>query len=103
VLNLFATSVVTAAAFDAARVVSGSAGGPRAEAVAERHVRALLGRYEERGDLSFEWRYPDTGGDGRPDVVELRVVATHPTRLSRLGLPFSQVDRTVRVRLERPQ
>jgi hypothetical protein len=103
VLNLFATSVVTAAAFDATRVVSGSAGGPRAEAVAERQVRALLGRYEERGDLSFEWRYPDTGGDGRPDVVELRVVATHPTRLSRLGLPFSQVDRTVRVRLERPQ
>jgi hypothetical protein len=101
VLNLYATSVVSAVAFDAARVVSGSDGGADAEAAAERQARALLGRYEERGELSFHWRYPSTDGDARPDVVELRVIATHPTRLSRLELPFSRVDRTVRVRLER--
>ena len=42
VLNLYATSVVTAVAFDAARVVAGSEGGRAAEVVAEREARAVL-------------------------------------------------------------
>jgi hypothetical protein len=91
VLNLYATSVVTAAAFDAARVVAGADGD---EAAAERQARELLDGYAP-DELSFEWR---TG----PDVVELRVVARHPTSLLPAGIvPFQEVDRTVRVRVER--
>jgi hypothetical protein len=102
VLNLYATSVVTAVAFDAARVVAGSDGGRAAEEVAEGQARAALGRYEEDGDLDFAWRYVSTDGDGVPDVVELRVVAVHPTALlAHLHVPFQRVDRVVRVRLER--
>jgi len=101
VLNLYATSVVNAVTFDAARVVSGSSGGRAAEVAAEGKARALLGRYDDEGDLAFTWRYPSTDGDAEPDSVELHVVATHPTRLSPIDLPWSEVDRTVTVRLER--
>jgi hypothetical protein len=101
VLNLYATSVVNAVTFDAARVVSGSNGGRGAELAAEGKARALLGRYDDEGDLAFQWRYPSTDGDAEPDAVELRVVATHPTHLSLIELPWSEVDRTVTVRLER--
>ena len=104
VLNLYATSVVTAVAFDAARVVAGSDGGRTAEVAAERHARGVLGRYDDAGDLDFAWRYLSTDGDGVPDVVELRVVAVHPTALlAHLDVPFQRVDRTVTVRLERFQ
>lgn len=86
--------MVTAAAFDAARVVAGSDGGPEAEAAAERRARELLDGYDAE-DLAFDWRYTT-------DSVELHVVATHPTALlPRLDLPFQRVDRTIRVRLER--
>ena len=102
VLNLYATTVVTAVAFDAARVVAGSDGGREAEVAAKRQARAVLGRYEDEGDLDFGWRYVSTDGDGVPDVVELRVVAVHPTALlAHRRVPFQRVDRTVRVRLER--
>ena len=84
---------MTAAAFDAARVVAGGDGGPAAEAAAERQARALLDGYDA-DELAFEWRYT-------PDAVELRVVAIHPTALlPRLDVPFQRVDRTIRVRLE---
>ena len=100
-LNLYATSVVNAVAIDAARVVPGSEGGRAAEAAAEAKARALLGQYDDEGDLSFAWSYPSTDGDADPDAVQLHVVATHPTRLSPVELPWSEVDRTVTVRLER--
>ena len=43
--NLYATSVVTAAAFDAARVVAGADGGPDRITGAEAQARRMLGRY----------------------------------------------------------
>lgn len=89
VLNLYATSTVTAAAFDAARVVAGRDGD---EAEAEGRARELLDGYSAE-DLTFEWTYT-------PDFVELRVVANHPTDLLP-GVPYGTVDRTIRVRLER--
>ena len=97
-LNLYATSTVTAASFDAARIVAGGAGGPAVEETAEAHLRGLLDGYD---DLDLAWEYRDT--DGRPgaDVVALRVETEHPTRLLRgLPLPFQRVARTVTVRIE---
>jgi hypothetical protein len=89
---------VTAAAFDAARVVAGADG---SEATAERQARELLDGYGPE-DLVFEWSYPSTDGDAEPDLVELRVVARHPTSLlPRMVVPYQEIDRTVRVRLER--
>ncbi|MGH9183341.1 MAG: hypothetical protein ACRDZ9_05945 [Acidimicrobiales bacterium] len=104
VLILYATSVVTAAAFDAARLRAGGDLQRVSEAEAERQARELLGDYEREGSLRFTWRYPSTDGDARPDVVELQVVAEHPTSLlPDLGLPLQRVDRTISVRLERPR
>lgn len=102
VLNLYGTSVVTAAAFDAARLRAGGAGAEVSEGEAERHVLELLGAYRADGRLELSWRYPDTDGDGAPDVVALRVVAEHPTNLvAGLDLPLQRVDRTITVRMER--
>ncbi len=102
VLNLYGSSIVTAAAFDAARLRAGDDGRVVSEAEAERHALQLLGGYERGGRLELSWSYPDTDGDGEADVVALRVVAEHPTRLApRPGFPFQRVDRTVTVRMER--
>ena len=101
VLNLYGTSVVTAAAFDAARLRAGSRGTVASELDAERHARQLLDGYRSE-QLSMTWDYSDTDGDGGPDVVTLRVVAEHPTDLvGGVRLPFQRLDRTVTVRLER--
>ena len=95
-LNLYATSAVTAVAFDAARQVAGSDGGPAAAASAEDHARHVLGRFETGGGtLRFRW---DTSRD---DVVVLEVVAERPSLLANVGFPFQRVDRTVTVRWER--
>jgi len=91
VLNLYATSVVTAAAFDGARIVAGSDGGPDAEADAEAHVRQLIG---EREDLQLTWSYG-------ADVVALHVETSHPTNLlGSMPVPFQRIARTVEVRWE---
>jgi len=93
--NLYATSVVTAAAFDAARVVAGADGGPDRITGAEAQARRMLGRYGER--VRFDWSIDD-------DVVALRVRAANPNfLLEHIGGPasFQHVDRTVRVRVER--
>jgi len=91
VLNLYATSVVTAAAFDGARIVAGSDGGPAVEADAEARVRELIGA---RDDLSLTWSYS-------ADVVALTVETSHPTALlPGMPLPFQQISRTVEVRRE---
>ncbi len=102
VLNLYATSTVTAVSFDAARLVAGKGGSPAAEAYAEGHARRMLDRYEEEGSLQFSWRYPNTDGDSEPDRVELRVVAMHPTNLlGNVSMPYQHIDRTLVVRMER--
>lgn len=102
VLNLYGSSIVTAAAFDAARLRAGDGGRAVSEAEAERHALQLLGGYERDGHLQLSWTYPDTDGDGEADVVALRVVAEHPTNFApRARFPFQRVDRTVTVRLER--
>jgi Flp pilus assembly protein TadG len=91
--NLYATSAVTAAAYDAARTVAGGNGGDTASA--EEHARQVLGRYAER--VAFEWSVDD-------DVVALRVTAKNPTfLLPALGgaVGMDEIDRTVRVRVER--
>lgn len=102
VLNLYGSSIVTAAAFDAARLRAGGSGEPVSETEAEGHALELLGGYRQDGRLQLSWSYPDTDGDGAPDVVALRVVAEHPTNLFAGGrFPFQRVDRTVTVRMER--
>ena len=86
VLSLYATSVVTAVAYDAAKTVAGADAG--ATGAAQRQatvaVRRSLGRLGDRAELQWSRE-----GD---DVV-LRVRAS---RASLLG----DVERTVRVRVE---
>ncbi len=103
-LNLYATSTVTAVGFDAARIVAGKGGGPAAEASAEQHARQILNRYEDEGNLEFIWSYPNTEGDAKPDRVQLRVIAEHPTNLfANVSMPYQRIDRTFFVRMERVQ
>ncbi len=100
VLNLYGSSVVTAAAFDAARLRAGD--GETTEAEAEAQALQLLAGYRDGGRLQMTWSYPDTDGDAESDVVVLRVVADHPTNLvAGVRVPFQRVDRTVTVRIER--
>jgi hypothetical protein len=104
VVNLYAASTVTAVAFDAAREVAGADGGADAEQAAEARARAVLGRAGEPEVLQLSWAYPSTDGDGAPDVVELRVRAESPSSLlPGMSMPVSSLDRTIRVRLERPR
>ena len=95
IFHLYATSAVTAAAFDGARLVA-AADSPVDEDEAEAHVRNLLGKYgADRLDVTFE---PD------PDAVVLRVRAQNPSLLPgalRRPLRMDRIDRTVRVRIER--
>jgi hypothetical protein len=95
--NLFATSVVTSVAYDAARKVAGQHGGPESQAQAEGDARRALGRYSDR--VTFEW-------NSSSEVVALRVRATSSSVLfpAMAGpLAFGDIDRTVRVRVERFQ
>jgi hypothetical protein len=101
VLNLYATSTVTAAAFDGARIVAGADGGVAAEDAAEAHIRELLPRYDATGRLDLAWSYRDTDARPGPDVVALTIDADHPTRLLAVfPIPFQHVVRTVTVRME---
>ena len=95
-LNLYATSVVTSVAYDAARQVAGSDGGSDAMAGAEDWARQLLGRFGQ--EVSFDWSATTD------DDVVLRVRGTVPSvLLAPHGgpLPFGSIDRTVRLRVER--
>lgn len=101
VINLYATSTITAVAFDAARTAAANGGGPLAEARAETRARQMLSRYTKDGSLRFEWSYPKAK-DADADRVALRVIARHPTRLLRaVPMPYQNVDRTLVVRMER--
>jgi hypothetical protein len=92
-VHLYATSAVTAAAFDAADAVATDPAGQAAEIpAAESAARQRLGRLGPSAD--FEWKE----ADGEQVVLELRVDSPG-------FLPFSssllQIDRTVVVRTER--
>lgn len=95
--DLYATSAVTSAAFDAVRIVAGadSASDPNARNRAEATARGILGAYGER--VTFEWSED-------ADNIALRVQATNPGFLPpplRRALGVDRVDRTVRARVER--
>lgn len=101
--NLYATSMVTAAAHDAAREVAGFRASPnRCGAAIDATTRFTdqLGEYGRAGHASLEWSCTD------PDVIRVRVIATHPSllpeRLSALR-PLSELDRTIEVRIEGPR
>ncbi|MGZ4706390.1 MAG: hypothetical protein ACXWCM_16120 [Acidimicrobiales bacterium] len=101
-IDLYATSAATSAAFDGARLVAGSRTDhatpdsvARAQAEAERRMRDELGELGDR--VTFDW----TGSDG--DVVAVRVQGPAPRfLLPGLGGPlgFDTIDRTARVRVE---
>jgi hypothetical protein len=94
--NLYATSVVTAVSYDAARRVAGSDGGADHMAAAEAQARQALGRYERW--VQFDWN-----GTTAEEVV-LRVQADNPSvLLPVLAGPaaLDKLDRTIRVRVER--
>lgn len=91
--HLYATSVVTAATFDGARLAAASGG--LADHDAEAHVRRLLGRY---GGEQLEVRFAS-----HPDDVVVTVVARSPSVLPaalRRPMRMDRIERTVRVRIE---
>lgn len=100
--NLYATSAVTAAALDAARVVAAervdhtNAGSVQeAQQQADARARRILGRYGSRAQLS--WTMDD-------EVVRVHVQVRNP-RVFFAGLDraigFDSIDRTVAVRIEK--
>lgn len=103
-VGLYATSVVTAATYDAAKSVAGADVGesPLAKADAERTAQAQLGDFGRR--VSFQWGEVDEDGDSLVDVVLLSARAPRPSFLPRSllgGVGLGDIERTVRVRLER--
>lgn len=99
--NLYATSVVTSATYDGARLAAEAgdhALDPGHRHQVEQHVRDLLGDYGNGAD--FDWSGSDT------QVVRLRVSVDNPSFLLRslpAELPFDTVDRTATVRVEQLQ
>lgn len=94
--HLYATSMVTAAAFDGARLAAGASSSPGDEQSARRHVLDLLGTYGREHVETVDVRREG-------DVLALRVVARNPGFLpSHLRRPMGldRIDRTVRVRIE---
>ena len=92
-LHLHRTTVVTAAAFDAARIVAGSQVGAGAESRAEEHARDVMG---DLGAITFTWSYT-------VDSVRLHVIVrdTSPLFPSLGGaVPFDTIDREITVRRE---
>lgn len=98
--NLYSRSVVTSTAYGAARRVAalhrGEVAG--AEQRAEREARQVLGGYGDR--VHFGWDTSD------PAVVRLHVRVDNPhlgLRPLNSALGTDHIDRTVTVRVERPQ
>lgn len=90
-LNLYATSVVTAVAWDAVRLAAGEGGDTQQ---AEAHARGLLGERAE--DVEFAWGADD-------GAVTLTVTADNPDLLwpglmSAVGV--ERIERTVTARRE---
>lgn len=93
--GLYATSVVTAVTYDAAKEVAGSDGGDAARAGAQRRATSQLGRYGD--DVSFDWNQSDA------EAVRLTVRARRPALFPRALVGDSvlgDIVRTVRVRVE---
>lgn len=93
--HLYATSAVTAASFDAARLVAGEE--QVATDVAEQHARVLLGDYGRRPDLRFDW------SASTADEVVLRVEGPTPAVLVEAVVSAAGLDairREVHVRRE---
>ena len=98
-VGLYATSVVTAATYDAAKVMAGADAGDSAlaRADAEAGARSQLGRYGSRA--AFRWQ-------NDAEVVRLHVQAPRPTLLPSTlvrGVGLDDIERTVTVRVERVQ
>lgn len=94
-LNLFVTSMVGSAAYDAARLAAAGGADSAAMGQAEDHARRMLGRFGD--EVRFDWT-----GSGSEEVV-LRVQARAPGVMPaavRGPVAFGDVDRTVRVRVE---
>lgn len=96
--DLYARSAVTAAAFDAARVVAGTDAGatPAAEADAEATARHVLGRYGSGAE--FRWA---VDADAVALTVHVRSPSLVPALVAR-PLSLDTIDRTVRMRREHP-
>lgn len=97
IFHLYATSAVTAAAYDGARLAAAPGSGV-GEVEAEAHVRSVLGRYgSERLAVTFT---------PHPDQVVLTVRADSPSVVPpalRRPLGMDRIERTVRVRIEQPR
>jgi hypothetical protein len=101
-VDLYATSAATSAAFDGARLVAGSRTDhataesvERARAEAERRMRRELGGLGDQ--VTFDWSASDA------DVVAVRIRGPAPRfLLPGVGGPlaFDTIDRTARVRVE---
>jgi len=97
--NLYATSVVTANSFDAARRVAAAPTAPGGSApttvAAEREARDRMGEYGSR--VRFDWSGTDA------DTVRLHIRATNPRLLlfAPSTMAFDRIDRTIVVRRER--
>lgn len=98
--NLYANTMVTSAAHEAARSVAGyDASGNRCAAVDDANALFIeaLGSYGEDGYATLTWNCTD------PEVVTVDISANHPTilpaRMSGL-LGLGQLERTIVVRVE---
>ncbi|MHB1930163.1 MAG: hypothetical protein ACYDEN_12445 [Acidimicrobiales bacterium] len=91
-VHLYATSMVTAAATDAADAVAQAGGAPAAVPVAQADAVASLGGWGA-AHTSFDWLVVG------PDVIRLRVVAESPGFLDLPGVS-RVIRRTVTVRTE---
>jgi Flp pilus assembly protein TadG len=101
-INLYSASVVTSAAYDAARqVASEGEAQPLDDAAkdrAEAYARSLLGDIGD--DTEFTWIEDD------PAVIQLRIVTRSPRFLLPVvdgALGLDVIDRTVTVRVEEVQ
>ena len=98
--DLYATSMVTSAAHDAARVVAGFDNAPdhcAATAMGDRAFAETLGNYASETGAELSWTCAD------PAAIRVRVTADHPTLLPPflVGLTgLGHVDRTIVVRVE---
>lgn len=98
-VGLYARSVVTAVATDAAQRAATEPATPIE--LIERDARATLGRAGKAA--SFSWRHLDGDGDGAPDTVALTVVVPTPQLLPAWvsAAPLERLERTAHARVER--
>jgi hypothetical protein len=98
--NLYATSIVTAAAHDVAIDVAGFQSADdrcAATATADVDFAEALGTYGAAGHAELEWTCAD------PEIISVRIVASHPSVLPPrlIGLrSLTELDRTIEIRIE---